>query len=259
MNIKITKIKEIQVDLPVIYLAEKEEDLKDLSFSPTEFEYIKKQASDKKTNIKINSYPKWSYIQWVNTEKEQHIVKEKLRRAAGKLYSDIKTNKHSKILVVDLCNNTEYTLAFTEGLALSHYQFLKYYSKPEEKENHLEEITNFFYKDYDINELMQYIFNSSWFYDEDNIGVKIKSPIELLIGIQKTVPIEFEKKKLRIIAKEHFLCALMVDYSTQSSESAHKQFAQEFEEKFDKSLIDFNGNIGQFRVAEEIAGKYFIY
>ena len=71
--------------------------------------------------------------------------------------------------------------------------------------------------------------------------------------------IEFEKKKLRIIAKDHFLCALMVDYSTQSSESAHKQFAQEFEEKFDKSLIDFNGNVGQFRVAEEIAGKYFIY
>ncbi len=71
--------------------------------------------------------------------------------------------------------------------------------------------------------------------------------------------IEFEKKKLRIVAKENFLCALMVDYSTQSSESAHKQFAQEFEEKFDKFLIDFNGNVGQFRVAEEIASKYFIY
>ncbi len=140
MNIKITKIKEIQVDLPVIYLAEKEEDLKNASFSPTEFEYIKKQASDKKNNIKINSYPKWSYIKWVNTEKEQHIVKEKLRREAGKLYSDLKTNKHGKILVVDLCKNAEYTLAFTEGLALSHYQFLKYYSKPEEKKNHLDEI-----------------------------------------------------------------------------------------------------------------------
>ncbi|MBU8892655.1 MAG: leucyl aminopeptidase family protein [Bacteroidales bacterium] len=140
MNIKITKIKEIQVDLPVIYLAEKEEDLINLSFSPSEFEYIKTQTSDKKANIKINSYPKWSYIAWVNTEKEQHIVKEKLRREAGKLYSDIKLNKHSKILVVDLCNNAEYTLAFTEGLALSHYQFLKYYSDPVEKKNHLEEI-----------------------------------------------------------------------------------------------------------------------
>ena len=140
MNIKISKIKEIQDDLSVIYLAEKEEDLKNVSFSQTEFEYIKELASDKKNSIEINSYPKWSYIQWVNTEKEQHIVKEKLRRAAGKLYSDIKTNKHNKILVVDLCKNAEYTLAFTEGLALSHYQFLKYYSKPEEKKNHLKEI-----------------------------------------------------------------------------------------------------------------------
>ena len=71
--------------------------------------------------------------------------------------------------------------------------------------------------------------------------------------------IEFEKKMLRIIAKENFLCLLMVDYSTQSSENAHKQFAQEFEEKFNESLKDFNGNVGQFKVAEEIASKYFIY
>ena len=140
MNIKISKTSEIQVDLPVIYLAEKEEDLKDFSFSPTEFEYIKKQASDKKNTIKINSYFKWSYIQWVDSEKEQHIVKEKLRRASGKLYNDLKTNKHEEIIVIDLCNNAEFVLAFAEGLALSNYQFLKYFSKTDEKTNHLKEI-----------------------------------------------------------------------------------------------------------------------
>jgi len=70
-----------------------------------------------------------------------------------------------------------------------------YFVNPIVDKNHLEEITNLFYKNYDINKLMQYIFNSNWFYDEDNIGVKIKSPIELLVGIQKIVPIEFEKKK----------------------------------------------------------------
>ncbi len=70
-----------------------------------------------------------------------------------------------------------------------------YFVNPVIDENHLEEITSLFYKDYDINKLMQYIFNSNWFYDEENIGVKIKSPVELLIGIQKIVPIEFEKKK----------------------------------------------------------------
>ena len=140
MNIKISKTSEIQIDLPVIYLATKEDDLKNFSFSTEEFEYIKKQAADKKKPIKINSYSKWSYIQWVDTGKDQYIIKEKLRRAAGTLYSTVKENKHEEILIVDLCNDAELAIAFAEGLALSHYQFLKYYSKKDEKKNHLKEI-----------------------------------------------------------------------------------------------------------------------
>lgn len=140
MNIKISKTSEIQVDLPVIYLATNENDLKDFSFSPSEFEYIKNQVEDKKKTIQINSYYKWSYIQLIDTENEQYITKEKLRRAAGSLYPTLKSNKHEEIIIVDLSNNAEYTIAFTAGLALSHYQFLKYFNKAEEKKNHLKEI-----------------------------------------------------------------------------------------------------------------------
>jgi hypothetical protein len=42
---------------------------------------------------------------------------------------------------------------------------------------------------------MRYIFNSDWFYESKNIGTKIKSPIELLIGIKKIVPFSFHKPK----------------------------------------------------------------
>jgi hypothetical protein len=49
---------------------------------------------------------------------------------------------------------------------------------------------------------MHHIFSSKWFYDEKNIGVKIKSPIELLAGINKIVPITFQKKQqLRYLQK----------------------------------------------------------
>jgi len=71
----------------------------------------------------------------------------------------------------------------------------KYFVNPIINEKNLEEITNIFYKNYDIKELMTYIFNSKWFYNEENIGVKIKSPIELLVGIRKVVPVTFIKKK----------------------------------------------------------------
>lgn len=60
---------------------------------------------------------------------------------------------------------------------------------------HIEELANRFYKDYDIENLMRYIFNSEWFYSEENIGAKIKSPIELLVGMNKIVPITFKKQK----------------------------------------------------------------
>ena len=53
----------------------------------------------------------------------------------------------------------------------------------------------FFYKDYNIEELMRFVFLSDWFYDPKNIGIKIKSPIELLVGINKVVPVKFTNNK----------------------------------------------------------------
>lgn len=69
-----------------------------------------------------------------------------------------------------------------------------YFINPEIDKKRLEEITEVFYKDYTISNLMKYIFESKWFYDDKNIGVKIKSPVELLVGIQKVVPVTFNKK-----------------------------------------------------------------
>nr|WP_321221498.1 DUF1800 domain-containing protein [uncultured Psychroserpens sp.] len=71
----------------------------------------------------------------------------------------------------------------------------KYFINDTINNKHLEELTNLFYKDYDIEKLMRYIFNSDWFYSEENIGAKIKSPIELLVGMNKVVPMAFKKQK----------------------------------------------------------------
>jgi uncharacterized protein (DUF1800 family) len=43
--------------------------------------------------------------------------------------------------------------------------------------------TNFYASGYDIKKLMTEIFSSSWFYDQKNIGNRIKSPVELMVGI----------------------------------------------------------------------------
>ena len=71
----------------------------------------------------------------------------------------------------------------------------RYFVNPVIDEKHLEEITTVFYKDYDIKNLMHHIFSAEWFYQEKNIGIKIKSPIELLVGIQTVIPVDFQEKK----------------------------------------------------------------
>lgn len=54
-------------------------------------------------------------------------------------------------------------------------------------------LSNYFYEtDYDIKALMQKIFSSDWFYDQKNIGTKIKSPIELLAGTMRSLDVKFE-------------------------------------------------------------------
>lgn len=57
-----------------------------------------------------------------------------------------------------------------------------------------------FYKsNYDISKLMEDIFTSEWFYDEKNIGTKIKSPVELLAGIQRMLPMKLENEEALIV------------------------------------------------------------
>ena len=49
--------------------------------------------------------------------------------------------------------------------------------------------------DYDLTDLMENIFTSNWFYLPENIGTRIKSPIELLVGMQRNFGISFEQKQ----------------------------------------------------------------
>ena len=67
----------------------------------------------------------------------------------------------------------------------------KYFVNEEVNESHINLMTEIFYRDYNIENLMRYVFSSDWFYNNEHIGSKIKSPIELLIGINKIVPIRF--------------------------------------------------------------------
>jgi uncharacterized protein (DUF1800 family) len=59
-----------------------------------------------------------------------------------------------------------------------------------------------FYKnDYHIGKLMEDIFTSDWFYDEKNIGACIKSPIELIAGMQRMLPMKLENSESLLLVQ----------------------------------------------------------
>ncbi len=63
---------------------------------------------------------------------------------------------------------------------------------------HIAELVEVFYPTYEIKDVMQYLFTAKWFYAEENIGTKIKSPIDLLTSINKVVPYRFRESKEHI-------------------------------------------------------------
>src|SRR5262249_34193319 len=62
----------------------------------------------------------------------------------------------------------------------------RYFVNDEVNEAIVDKLANKFYQsNYDISELMKEIFSSDWFYDPKNIGSRIKSPVELIVGIRR--------------------------------------------------------------------------
>lgn len=57
----------------------------------------------------------------------------------------------------------------------------------------------FYASNYDIKTLLTEIFTSEWFYEQKNIGAKIKSPIELMAGIMRILPVSFENPQNLIV------------------------------------------------------------
>jgi uncharacterized protein (DUF1800 family) len=59
--------------------------------------------------------------------------------------------------------------------------------------------SRFYSNGYDIKKLMEDIFTSDWFYEEKNIGTKIKSPVELLAGIRRLLPMEMQNDQAQLL------------------------------------------------------------
>lgn len=98
-----------------------------------------------------------------------------------------KTGNFTGEEVIDLILERKETARF---IATKLY---RYFVNPTIDENKLNELADVLYRSgYHLGQTMTHLFESPWFYDEKNVGVKIKSPIELLVGLGRSFYIELE-------------------------------------------------------------------
>lgn len=61
-------------------------------------------------------------------------------------------------------------------------------------ENHVKELASYFYtQQYDISALMHHLCNADWFYHAENIGGKIKSPLDFIVTLSRQFYVTFNK------------------------------------------------------------------
>ena len=64
----------------------------------------------------------------------------------------------------------------------------------------LEWLSDRFYQSgYDLSSFLSDLFTSDWFYATDHMGVQIKSPMELLVGIQRILPMKLRNQDMLLL------------------------------------------------------------
>ncbi|MFC4213127.1 DUF1800 family protein [Pedobacter lithocola] len=75
----------------------------------------------------------------------------------------------------------------------------KFFVNDNPNEANIKELaTHFFNSKYDISELMKKMFTADWFYKSENIGTKIKSPAEFLVGLSREFYVTYNKTQVLI-------------------------------------------------------------
>lgn len=127
MKIILEKYQEAKEGENVLYLANTK-NFKNLPLSEQEINFAQEQLKNEVKLIEFNRYTHKVYL--FVSDKESYKTKdlETMRKDAFSLHGKVQESKISNLFILDQLNDTEAILAFLEGISLSNYQFLKYFS-----------------------------------------------------------------------------------------------------------------------------------
>ena len=123
-----------------IYLIKAGTDLKQTDLEKNEIEFVKKEHRLKRNVVEINRYSRRIYVVFSDFLGTKSKRLENYRKYGFEVQELINKAKIERAVVSPVSSNVEETIAFTEGLLLGNYQFLKYFKDAEKKEHSLTQV-----------------------------------------------------------------------------------------------------------------------
>lgn len=139
MDIKIQKTSRRAPSVDTAQLFKSINDLKNFGLSKDELTYARREIKLKRKIIEVNRFKQKLVLVYLNHSATKNQQYEAIRRQGYATLTYFNKSK-TRRMVISSSEQKEFTLAFTEGLLLGNYQFLKYKKDADEKENRLEEI-----------------------------------------------------------------------------------------------------------------------
>ena len=140
-KINIRKTQSYTFDENLVLLVDKNNDFTGTNLTLPEITFIKKEFKKKDSDqVLLNRFNNWIVVQTFDKTKNASQVKESLRMAGQLICEHLQKQRVEKIITVDCISNPGFTLALAEGIALSNYQFIKYFKNVEEKTSSIKEI-----------------------------------------------------------------------------------------------------------------------
>ncbi len=133
-----------------------------------------------------------AFTGWGFNREGQFVFRERVHDFGSKTFMGKTGNFNGEDIIKIVLENPQTAQYITTKL----YKFLV---NEEPDTQRVKELADFFYQaDYDITKLLQKIFNANWFYDEQNVGVLIKSPVVLLVSTRRNFGITFQNKDIQL-------------------------------------------------------------
>ncbi|MCX2582226.1 DUF1800 domain-containing protein [Pedobacter sp. MR22-3] len=133
-----------------------------------------------------------SFTGWMYDKDGAFIFRQNLHDEGTKTFFG-KTGNFDGENIIDLI------LAKPDTAEFISRKVYKFFVNDQPNEVHVKELGDHFYaSNYDISALMQKMFTSEWFYAPENVGTKIKSPIEFLVGLSREFYVTYNKPQILI-------------------------------------------------------------